>query len=247
MKHEWKAAGTFVKGIYHESQKIGCQDRYSYNYIDRAVSISLADGAGSALKSEIGAEISTKLINKTVLNHFDKIYESDIDVAKNILTHPIRTSFGIFSKRNNCGMDDLATTLLFVCVKDDKFIAGHIGDGILGYLENNKLKILAYPENGEFVNETFFMTSKNYKKKLRLFKGKLNNINGFFLMTDGTCESFFDKRTKSLSPAILSFFDWIDNYSVMEVESALRKNFESLVRSKTKDDCSIGLLKLCIS
>ena len=244
MSKEWKVAGTYVAGISHERQKKGCHDRYAYKYNNGAISISLADGAGSALKPEVGADIATKQVNKTVTKHFDYIFESDIFSASHKLTHAIRTTFGIYAKRYNCNIKDLATTLLFACVKDDKFIAGHIGDGILACLKNDELVVLSPPDNGEFVNETYFITSNSYKSRFRLFKGSLNEIEGFVLMTDGTCESLFDKREKKLAPVVFTLFEWLDNYSMAEVNSALKVNFEGLIRKKTTDDCSIGLLKL---
>lgn len=244
MSKEWKVAGTYVTGISHERQKKGCHDRYAYKYHNNAISISLADGAGSALKPEIGADIATKQVNKTVTKHFDYIFESDIFSASHKLTHAIRTAFGIYAKRYNCKIKDLATTLLFACVKDDKFIAGHIGDGILAFLKNDELVVVSPPDNGEFVNETYFITSNSYKNRFRLFKGNLNEIEGFVLMTDGTCESLFDKREKKLAPVVFTLFEWLDNYSTEEVNSALKENFEGIIRKKTTDDCSIGLLKL---
>ena len=78
MSKEWKVAGTYVAGVSHERQKKGCHDRYAYKYNNGAISISLADGAGSALKPEVGADIATKQVNKTVTKHFDYIFESDI-------------------------------------------------------------------------------------------------------------------------------------------------------------------------
>lgn len=244
MNKEWKVAGTYVVGISHERQKRGCQDRYSYKYFGNAISISLADGAGSALKPEIGADIATTQVNKTVTKHFDDIFKSDIHKARHKLTHSIRTALGIYAKRYNCNIKDLATTLLFACVKDEKFIAGHIGDGILACLKNDGLVVLSPPDNGEFVNETYFMTSNSYKSRFRLFKGNLNEITGFVLMTDGTCESLFDKKNQKLAPVVFTLFNWLDNYSMEDVNFALKENFENLIRKKTSDDCSIGLLKL---
>lgn len=244
MNNKWKVAGTYVKGISHERQKKDCHDRYSFKFQHGAVSISLADGAGSALKPEIGAEIATKQVNKTVTKEFDFLFDADINSASHKITHAIRTAFGIYAKTYNCHLKDLATTLLFACVKDNKFIAGHIGDGILACLKKDKLIVLSPPDNGEFINETYFITSNSYKARFRLFKGYLENVEGFVLMTDGTCESLFDKKEKKVAPVVLTLFNWLDNYPMQEVNAALKENFESLIKRKTTDDCSIGLLKL---
>jgi serine/threonine protein phosphatase PrpC len=244
MNSEWKVAGTFVKGISHEKQNKDCHDRYSFKYLSNAVSISIADGAGSVLKPEIGAEIATRQVNKTVTKEFDYIFEAEATLASHKITHAIRTAFGIYAKRYGLNLKDLATTLLFACVKKDRFIAGHIGDGILACLKNGELIVLSPPDNGEFINETYFITSNSYKAKFRLFKGNLDEIEGFVMMTDGTCESLYDKKEKKLAPIVFTLFDWLDNYTMHEVDTALKDNFENLIKKKTTDDCSIGLLKL---
>ena len=244
MSNKWKVAGTYVVGISHERQNKGCHDRYAFKYYKNSVIISVADGAGSAYKPEIGAEIATKQVNKIVTQNFNYIFESDIKRASHKITHAIRTTLGIYAKKHDCKLKDLATTLLFACVKDNKFIAGHIGDGILSFLSNNKLTVLSPPDNGEFVNETYFITSDSYKSRFRLFKGNLDDIDGFVLMTDGTCESLFDKKEKKVAPIVLTLFEWLHNHSMEEVNEALKDNFENLIKKKTTDDCSIGLMKL---
>ena len=62
-------------------------------------------------------------------------------------------------------------TLLFVSIKNNKYIAGHIGDGIIGIIdEKGDAIVLSEPENGEFANTTYFTTSENYKYHLRLYR-----------------------------------------------------------------------------
>lgn len=39
-------------------------------------------------------------------------------------------------------------------------------------------------------------------------------------------------------------FDWLDNFSIEEVNTALYENFENLIKRNTTDDCSIGFMKL---
>jgi serine/threonine protein phosphatase PrpC len=242
--NEWKVAGTFVTGISHERQNIGCHDRFSYKYANNATSISIADGAGSAKYPAIGAEIASRQVNNTITKDFDWLFNADANDARHKITHAIRTIIGIHAKKQNSIIKDFATTLIFASVKDDKFIAGHIGDGILACLVDNELKMISPPENGEFINETYFITSKSYKSRFRIFKGYLENIKGFVLMTDGTCESLFDKQNKCIAPIVLTLFDWLDNYPMEEVNKALKENFENVIKRKTTDDCSIGLLKL---
>jgi serine/threonine protein phosphatase PrpC len=242
--NEWKVAGTFVTGLDHERQNNICHDSFSYKISNSVISMSIADGAGSAKYPEIGAKIASIQVNNTLTKDFDWLFHSDENNTVHKITHAIRTIIGIHAKKQNASIQDFATTLIFVSVKEDKFIAGHIGDGILACLLDNDLKIISYPENGEFINETYFITTKSYKSRFRIYKGLIGDIKGFVLMTDGTCESLFDKQNKSMAPIVFTLFDWLDNYPIEIVNKALKENFENVVKRKTTDDCSIGLLKL---
>jgi serine/threonine protein phosphatase PrpC len=113
-------------------------------------------------------------------------------------------------------------------------------------LENGELKLLSPPDNGEFINETYFVTSSSYKTRFRIFKGELDQICGFILMSDGTCESLFDKKNRKVAPILLTLLNWLDNFPIEEVNIALTENFEKVIKRKTTDDCSIGLMKLSI-
>lgn len=244
--YRWKIAGTYVQGSSHFLKKIPCQDRFAFLQANGVSSISLADGAGSVKYAEKGAEITTKQVNITMARDFDVLWAMEADKARQKIIHAIRTNIGIQAKKNEAALKDYASTLLFVSVKNDKFIAGHIGDGVLGFHKNNILHVLSLPENGEFVNETYFVTSKSYKQRFRLFKGDLKDIDGFVLMSDGTCESLFDKKNGIIAPIVKTLLDWLYIYSVEEVNAALFENFENIICKKTIDDCSIGVMKLII-
>lgn len=96
----------------------------------------------------------------------------------------------------------MASTLLLVAIKDDKFIIAHIGDGVIGYLKNNEMKIASQPENGEFVNTTVFTTSKDAIMTMKLIKGFLGTIQGFVLMSDGPEARLYSKQENKLADVL---------------------------------------------
>ena len=65
---------------------------------------------------------------------------------------------------------EFSSTLLFVGVKDNRYLVGHIGDGLIGYFEGNNVKTLSYPENGDSPNKTFFITGDNAINYFRIYK-----------------------------------------------------------------------------
>jgi len=47
-------------------------------------------------------------------------------------------------------------------------LLGHLGDGMAFSIENGVGEVASWPENGEFANETFFVTANDAIKRLRL-------------------------------------------------------------------------------
>jgi serine/threonine protein phosphatase PrpC len=246
MKNFYRIAGTYVTGSSHIKKGSPCQDRVYSQELDGVTVISLADGAGSCLKSEIGAEISTKYIADFICKNFNTIFKQKEKISSKKIIENITNALSVKTKEMNLSLKDFSSTLLFVAVRDDKYIAGHIGDGMIGYFDNNNVKVLSNPENGEYANQTFFTTSSNAVNHFRIYKNKLNNIRGFILMSDGSYECLFDKKNNILTQANKTIFSWLENKqnSVNKVEQSLKENIKSEFLKKTSDDCSINLLSL---
>ena len=185
----WKVIKAEMTGTSHKKNGTPCQDVTKKLVTSNSCTIVLADGAGSASLSELGAELTCKSVLRTFHRDFEELFDMDPSLAKTKIIHSIRTRLGIKAKKFNQKKEELASTLLFVSIKNNKYIAGHIGDGIIGIIdEKGDAIVLSEPENGEFANTTYFTTSKNYKYHLRLYRGEIDNYNSFFLMSDGAAE-----------------------------------------------------------
>lgn len=229
-------------GKSHIKANLPCQDKvFSYNSPKTNTHIiALADGAGSAKLSHIGAEICTKLIVSNLKNNFEKYFNNpNAAKIKRAIINRILSTLTIAAQKYNCQLRDLASTLLCVAVKNENFIMLHIGDGIIGYLKNDELYLASSGENGEFANTTFFTTTKNVSMQLK--KGDLGAINGFILMSDGAQESLFDKKNKYLAPILKSILERAKNNPIL-TQKALQHSFDTIIKDKTKDDCSICIM-----
>jgi len=267
---KWKLASTYVIGKGHISKNIPCQDRtcilknevfksikikkketkskvcsFSKIILDNTNSfygLSLADGAGSCKHSDIGAEFISKEVLIYIKKIFDSLYYNN--TIQLDLTNYIENSLNNITN-NTISFKDLSSTLLFITIKSNKFIIGHIGDGVIGILDKfNHLKVLSKPDNGEFSNATYFTTSTSYPYRLRLLKGTLKNCKGFILMSDGCEESLYDKQSGVLAEINKTLINWLQNNDEKEVEKALFDNLTKVVRNKTQDDCSIGIMRI---
>lgn len=239
----WRSVCCAVQGRGHKKKNVPCQDKVAKRIGQDVNVIALADGAGSASLSHFGAECVVNCISDFVAeNFFDLIAEEDgRKVTKKILSLLIQ-ALNVESRRLNCGIKDLASTLLLAAVSDENFFLAHLGDGVIGYINDSGLKTVSVPDNGEFANETVFVTSDNAASHLRIYKGKLKTISGFILMSDGTEQSLYHKRAKTLAPAVKRLMHRTCLIDDTILTTQLEEALNSVVSANTFDDCSIAIL-----
>ncbi len=237
-----KIAEATAQGRSHVANNSPCQDRVFHKQGYGVSAIALADGAGSKPLSHLGADAVTKTICSYLIENFDRIYALDDSVIRTSLIDILHQELDKCASDNHCKRGDLASTLLFACIKNNNLIWGHIGDGVIGQKKDDQLECVSQPENFEYANVTVFVVSPNALEHFRIGKAETTGDIGIVLMSDGSAESLYSKQNKVLAPAVGQMFGWLNQYTVNEVSSALANNLEKLVKMKTTDDCSISLL-----
>lgn len=239
----WKSSGCAIQGRSHIDKGIPCQDKIGMRSSNGTYVICLSDGAGSARLSHFGAECVVEYGINLFASSFDDVFRMDDgDKAKTVILEAIIDGIKEKSKELSCDLKDLAATLLVVAVQEDKYIIVHIGDGVIGYFENGEIKVASAPSNGEFSNETFFVTSSDAASYMKVFKGSIKNIEGFVIMSDGTEQSLYNKNNKSLGKAVIKLLKHNVMLNETAMEEQLQQTFQNLIVPKTHDDCSIVLL-----
>ena len=71
---DYRVAGTYVTGKSHIKKDKPCQDRIYSKSLNRVTVVSLADGAGSCSRSEVGAEIVTQYVADFICKNFENIF-----------------------------------------------------------------------------------------------------------------------------------------------------------------------------
>ena len=239
----WNSIQCAVRGRSHVKSEIPCQDKTYYMNNNDIEVVALADGAGSASLSHFGAEYATQKVCELLSQQFEIYYgEEDGIAVKRAIIGKMLEGLEKMSDDMKCEIKELASTLLAVAVHDGKYIILHIGDGVIGYVKDDKLKIASYPVNGEFVNTTVFLTSENVLYNMKLMKGKLNGITGFVLMSDGTETSFYNKQERSLVPVLKKIMDLLPIVDSQSLQNEIERSFETVVKQNTMDDCSLNIL-----
>lgn len=231
------------RGRGHIANDIPCQDK-TYSIAKDGVNvIALSDGAGSAKLSHFGAEKVTENIAVYLIDRFEEIYNnSDADAVREEIIIRVNEVVVKTAEELSCEKRDLACTLLLVAIKDDRYILMHCGDGVTGFMRADELKVATKPMNGEFANETVFITSHNGKQSLRVAKGSLNGIRAFVLMSDGSEACLYSKKEAYFANAVAKIINSATFMPIETVRETLINAFKNTVIKKTTDDCSIAFL-----
>jgi serine/threonine protein phosphatase PrpC len=237
-----------ARGHGHALDGTRGQDRTGYLSRGGIQALCLADGAGSATHSEHGAEALVHEGCRLLAERFTDFVTSEdgLQVKLDILQR-LRDRLKEIAGHREWELKDLAATFLAVAVSGDRFVVVHVGDGVIGYMKNGELRVASTPDNSEFANETTFVTSEDAMARMRLYRGSLDGVSGFVLMSDGTASSLYNSCTKELAPACAKLIALVGSAPTRRVNNpAHRKDLQRLVntriRGATKDDCSLGIL-----
>ena len=239
----WKTLNYEVIGKSHIKAKKVCQDKtFTYNQNGAIVS-ALADGAGSYEYSDIGAIIACKSICKFIGDNFDELISisNANEVITKIVNHVV-ADIEAKADEMQCDKDKLSSTLLCVAIKNDDVIVFHVGDGLIAGLKNGELKTLTMPDNGEFANATYFITSPRAFEKARLLKCNTLGFEGFALMSDGSSASLYNKKLQKPAHAIAKLIIGLQYTFSNAYLETVKYLMDYEIHERTTDDCSIALI-----
>jgi len=164
----WKIAAAQTRGLSHQELDLPCQDAMSIAMpFPGTLIIAVADGAGSAKESLTGATLAVRTSVESLCRQLIEV--RDFGLAdfhwETILGKSFVEARSAIEENVVAGetvLDDFATTLIVVVVRDDLIAAAQVGDGAtIIEDESGTLQGLTVPVPGEYVNETIFLTSKD--------------------------------------------------------------------------------------
>ena len=253
VKH-FKQCSLEVIGTDHVQSGLPCQDKTAFASDKGTRVIVLSDGAGSKKNSDLGAEIATQTIAELVSKHFDEYYLmlenaplKGSKLAKKLTHHVYQNLNKAASKQENLSILEMSCTVLFVATKEDKYIQGHIGDGLIGELVTNEkgleVRIRSYPENNGAPNITFFITDSDAVDHFRITSGTMpSNVKGFVLMSDGPEEVLYDPQKKTINQYIQNLFGMYKGNSFDLYKKTLERFLREQISQYSYDDLSMNFL-----
>ena len=245
----WKRCGCARQGRSHLADHVACQDSVGTSYRRNVSVVALSDGAGSAKLSHVGSKACVSVLCDVFCRSFDVIWRMPEEAARASIVRAIRKAL-MEKLPSGYEMNSLASTALVVAVKRNRYIAAHLGDGVIGVRGRDSsgdyLRVLSGPDNGEYSNETIFITSSEAVNRFRLHRGLVqdgrNRATGFLLMSDGPEAALYRKQDDQLAPACSKLLETVGCATKSEANSLLGETLELIASTKTFDDCSIALM-----
>lgn len=161
MNHEeWRWVAASQRGTSHEAAGERRQDAFRVLAAGDALIAVVCDGAGSAPFGGAGAALVARMISSLARNHMARhcALPSDADLIAWVCL--VRIALSHAAERRGCLVGAFATTLVCAISVGDMTLTLHIGDGtiVVRPSDETDYAVLSWPEQGEFVCETYFIT-----------------------------------------------------------------------------------------
>lgn len=223
----WKGAGVSVRGFSHVESGVPCQDAHALRIFENGFIAAAADGAGSARHSDRGASLFVNglVYGSGMPDLLDKMDEESLvtEVKDCICRYRDQLLQETIDSSEELTLSDFATTLMVVVSNGKRGFFFHIGDGagVAFSKANPDDAVISKPENGQYANETYFVTMNEWALHLRVtsFSG---NQDTFLLMSDGVTPMAMTKGSHSLFD---SFIGPVNSF----LERADRTNGEAVL------------------
>ena len=194
-----------VSGVDASGSPKENQDHVLVTTQQHTVIMAVCDGAGSKKYGGQGSRFLCKLLGRKLkAANFENGSEFRVAVEETVKHFRCTVARLCRWKESKISISDFATTMaLHVRRENNSNVSSyfaHIGDGVIVCLNQqfNHADFLSLPENGEYCNQTYFVTDKEWASHLRTEKVD-NNYAAVLIFSDGISpmamkgtEPFFD-------------------------------------------------------
>ena len=197
----WKVVSSSLAGTSHKKKGLPCQDAHCWKLrSDKILVAAVADGAGSAAISDVGAKIAvSKAVERILLAEALPTSEDELS-WKLLLTKALeeaKTLVEIEANNRQVSVKDLASTLLVAVATPDLVAIAQIGDGAIVISDKqDNILALTTPQSGEYINQTTFLVSHNALNtaQVNIWHGNAANLAMF---CDGRKVKYFHTTFKN--------------------------------------------------
>jgi hypothetical protein len=227
--------GASVAGASHVGRGVPCQDAFCVFERRDAFAIAVADGLGSAARSDLGADIATVAAAARALQFAD----DDPSTAAIEAMLAARDALEVCAQARSIELRDLGCTLLVAAGTAERIGVAHVGDGAVVGRAADGWHVLSPPAPSEYLNETDPITAQDWERRVRCVS-VLPGVDALAMFTDG-CQHAGLRHDGHLLRAHDAFFRPLADYVSSGVEEldatfALRKLLAGRKLGEHSDD-----------
>jgi hypothetical protein len=208
----WKVAGTSAVGASHNKTGRPCEDSHAIKFIEGEnewLITCISDGAGSASKGREGAVY----VCKHFVEYVEKCVKAGMTIeclSRESVSEWIADCHSSLKSwvSEDASIKDYSATFLGAVVHGNTGVFIQIGDGaiVLSGVNSQSYFPVFWPEQGEYANQTVFVTSEEAQDSL-LFKQEALEFNvDFALFSDGLQRLCLHYATKSAHQPFFNYF-----------------------------------------
>jgi hypothetical protein len=256
----WRFVISSVRGSSHVTQDKPCQD-WSYCKVhkdgagkDLLVAL-VADGAGSAAHSDVGAREICRMFAAEVDEHFrgaETLAQIDRDFFGRFLTY-FQNEMSRLAEADEGTVSDFACTFLAALVGENQAVFAQVGDGAIVYSlsgDCDRRQLFLAPMHGEYANMTHFATESDALEHLE-YERMVDPIGEVALFTDGIERLALNLQTmQPHAPFFSPMFAPVRQAAGEGILPDLKRSLDEFldsksVNSRTDDDKTLILASRC--
>jgi Protein phosphatase 2C len=232
----WRYISRSVQGESHVADGTPCQDSSRVRAFDGkgagTLVACIADGAGSVRHSGVGS----LLVCNAVVESVDAFLEADGKITNLEPNDAIkwcdlaRSRIEEEASIRDVRPAEFATTIGVAILSPEGSCFFQIGDGAIVIRSGGVSGVVFWPESGEYVNTTTFITSKEYRDRLQFYVTK-RSYEEVALFTDGI--ERIALRFDSQTPHPPFFEPLFQALGTLEDWQSLGDNLEQFLKSES--------------
>lgn len=175
----WRIYAASAVGSSHLDKGIPCQDACAFHVEGELLTAVVCDGAGSAARSDVGARLIADGLARALGERLAREPEllagprEDFAAAAAEAVAQARAALVERADADGRALGDYAATVVGYAGDAQGGWFLHIGDGI-GVAEavdaDAAAPVVSLPANGEYANETWFVTGEGWREQLRVLR-----------------------------------------------------------------------------
>lgn len=240
-------------GTSHVAAAQPCQDAHFHVEAtgpdgERAMVLTVSDGAGTAALAEVGAALACDTFGRLVATYIGQGGRVET-IGRPLVERWIAGvvyRLELHARETGGTLEDYACTLLAAIVAEREAVFLQIGDGAIVVSAGEGWKHVFWPQHGEFANTTNFITSAHRLEALE-FESSSEPVEELALFTDGLENLVLQKAAKAVhAPFFDSMFPAVRRSTVSGADAELSRALDGYLSSapvndRTDDDKTLVL------